>query len=273
MMLVFAAMRSMLLIAAISLGSADAYAFDFRIGGELGLYHNDRQLSAITGLTQVIDVDMSFGSFALAGGVPFAETVVAGRAEFRFGNPWVLAYYQSKGDTLTLRIGGGAAFPAAQLELGDESEGYALYQIALGMYGLQAPWMYTPETIPLMIPSLRIDIELGAISIDLAGDVVLFVPFNSGDGQPFELALPLSAGMMVHVSFFGFGARVGAAVLPTGTQANEDKIQLSLSPRLTAAAGPIELEARLTMNLDDPYGFAFAAHGVYAVFLGAHIEF
>jgi hypothetical protein len=269
-------MRSVVLVAAISVFSAeaDAYAFDFRIGGELGLYHNDFGIDSFTVLTQVIDADLSIiDSLALTAGIPFVESFGGDEVRFRIGNPWVLAYFQANGDTLTFRLGGGLAIPAAQLDE-DSFEGFVIYQFALAMYGVQSPWMYTPETFPIILPSLRFELDLGILSIDGAADLVLLVPFNSEDGQDFEVMLPLSAGAMVHVAFLGFGARIGAAILPTGTQfGTDDKIQLSLSPVITAMLGPIELEARLTMNLDDPFGFAFDDDGIFGFFLGVHAVF
>jgi hypothetical protein len=87
-----------------------------------------------------------------------------------------------------------------------------------------------------------------------------------------EVVLPASLGAMIHVSIISFGARFGATALPTGGE-GEDKGQLSLTPVVTAHLGPVDIDAKLVMNLDDPFGFAFDDDGFYGFFVGVHAGF
>jgi hypothetical protein len=269
-------MNRAIVAAALSAISVDAYAQDFRIGGELGLFHQDFGLASGTVLTEVIDADIVLvDTVALVAELPllqiFSSAESAGtEARFRIGNPHFAAYYHSQGDILKLRIGGGVAVPAAQLPDDEFSGAAASYGFATAMYGLLRPWLWQPEALPIQVPSLRIGADISIVTIEASGDIVIMVPIN--DGQDVEVLVPLSAGAMVHLWFLGLGGSIGAAFLPTAGE-GADRLQVSLSPRITATFGPVELEARLTMNLDEPFGFAFDDGGIWGFFLGVHAQF
>jgi hypothetical protein len=257
---------------ALSLISVDAYAEDFRIGGEIGLFHDDVPVGSITALTEVIDADISIiDSLALVGGLPFVQIFGGGEERFRIGNPYAAAYYQMKGEYLRLRIGGGFAIPAAQLPEDEELfTALLMYGLGLSMNGVQGPWLWAPETVPIMVPSLRIGADIGILAIDGTADLVLMIPLHPDDGQDVEIFVPLSAGALVRLWVIGIGMRIGGVFLPTD---DDDKFQFSLAPVITAELGPIELEARLTMNIDEPFGFSFEDGGVWGFFLGVHAVF
>jgi hypothetical protein len=270
-------MRTALVVAAISAFSADALAQDFRIGGELGLYHNEIGDASITFLTEVIDLDVTlFDTVAIVAAVPFVQLFAAGEGEneerFRIGNPQVSAYYQLSLELLRLRIGGGIGIPAAQVP--DDLEAFTAiltYAGAAQMHGTLNIWHWTPETVPVMVPSLRIDVDLAIVSIDAGADIIVFVPIDDAAGDEVEVGVPLFAGAMVHLAMIGIGARLGAVFFPT-MEEGDDKAQVSLSPRITATFEPIELEARATLNLDKP-GATFDDEGVWGFFFGVHAVF
>jgi hypothetical protein len=254
---------------------------DYRIGGELGLYHNDLDGDgSFTSLTEVIDADLTFlDALAVSVSLPFAQIIISdgqtNESRFRIGNPTLAAYYQYRDSTFRVRIGGGIGIPAAQVP-NDDDEGtflaFIVYGAGLAMHGLQSPWLWTPESLPLLLPSFRFDADLGLVSIDGRADIVLLFTLDEDFQDDVEVAIPLEAGVLVHVQFVGIGARLGLGTFPTAGD-DIDAVQVSLSPRITFDLDFLELEARLSMNLDDPFGFAFDNDGFFGFFLGAHAVF
>jgi hypothetical protein len=258
-----------------SLFAADAFALDLRIGGEFGLYHNSAGSSGVTVLTEVIDADISLESFAVVAQLPFTQLIGTSPADdqtlFRIGNPSVLLYYQIQGDVLTARIGAGFGLPAAQLPNngGDLFTVFGVYAAAWGMNGLLQPWLWVPEHIPLMVPSLRLSADISLVSIEVGSDVTVLIPIDDNFDDGVDVIIPSYAGALIDLGFIGFGLRLGGVLTPTANE-GADKFQLSLAPRILATLGPVELEARLVMNLDEPLGFAFDDSGVFGFFLGVH---
>ncbi len=272
---------AIVVITTLSLSAAaiSARAGDYRIGGEVGLYHDSTEGASLTALTEVIDADITVvDSIAIVGALPFVQIIGTGgnstEARFRIGNPYAAAYYQMGTDLFRLRIGGGFAIPAAQLPNDQNALLAAItYSVALGMHGFQGPWLWSPETLPVTVPSLRLRVDLGLVEIQGGGDVALLIALNTdNDRDKVEVMLPLYAGALVHLGFLGAGADIGAAFFPTAGS-GADKFQLSISPKLTATFGPVELETRLTMNIDHPAGFAFDQGGIWGFFVGAHAVF
>ena len=265
----------------LTLASIDARAqTTFEVGVEMGLYHNrlgDAD-GSVTGLRQVIDGEvLLFDTVAISAALPFSEIILSGggdtEARARVGNPLLALYYHLGGETLTLRVGGGLALPVANIP--DDDDGLValvVYGVGLAMNGFQDPWFWLPETMPILLPSLRISADIGLVTLDARGDVVIAVPITETDQRDTEVILPASIGALVHVYMIGIGVRFGATAIATGDD-EQDKGQLSLAPVVTADFDPVQLEARLVMNLDDPLGFAFDDEGFFGFFLGVHAVF
>lgn len=193
-------------------------------------------------------------------GMSYYREDVAGEAErvFRFGNPLLSGYYVDHSSSIRLYIGMGLALPAATLPDGGDPDrplAQAAYASAMAARGGWNSWLWLPEAFTLSIP-VRVE-SAGYRHLLLAVDGAMAIPvFLHGGGPAFVLQTAGEVGYKSdHVAF---GARlqlVWWAVddVPVGTHF----AQMSLEPFVRIDFGDPFLLARLTINLDEPWGFSF----------------
>lgn len=192
---------------------------------------------------------------------------------FRFGNPMVSGYYVGRFGNLQLHAGVGMALPAAQLPDGAADRAFAnqAYRTAAAARGGWNSFLWVPEALSLAFP-LRFE-SVALKHLLLAADVTMGIPiFLHGQGAAFVLQ---TAG---EVGYRGKRGAIGARFqlfwwAVDDTPFLDDMAQMSLEPFFRIDFGQPFLHGRLTINLDDPFGFSFDEGGVWALHLGGGTEF
>ncbi|HTQ06509.1 MAG TPA: hypothetical protein VMI54_21765 [Polyangiaceae bacterium] len=170
-------------------------------------------------------------------------------------NAHVGASYLTRGDHWRLKIGGAVEWgpwahdlsivPTAAL-----TAGYAAW-------GGQDRGLWAPDTFTIVAPAR---FEYGDTFVATAdASIGLHIPTNGGDT---ELSLQIAPGFGYYVTdALIVGARFPFAWVPT---ADGDNTFVSEEPYLRYNFGPAYVSTRVTVNLDQPFGFGFDSVGFWA---------
>ncbi|MFW6051901.1 MAG: hypothetical protein ACODAU_12045 [Myxococcota bacterium] len=194
---------------------------------------------------------------------------------FRFGNPMVSGYYVGRFGSLKLYAGLGVAAPAATLPDGpdpDTTLAARAYMSALATRGGWNSFLWIPEAASLVFP-VRFE-SAGVRHLLLAADAAMGVPIFL-DGRGAGLVFQTAGEVGYRSEHFSIGARMQLFwwALDDRPFIGDDMAQMSLEPFLRVDFGRPFLHARLTMNLDEPFGFSFDDGGIWGLHLGGGVEF
>jgi hypothetical protein len=188
----------------------------------------------------------------------------------RSANPYVHAAYRFDSEALVLRVGGGLVLPLLFVpDMADADDVVGLLAVLYGgaMRGLWNPWMWSAERFSIVIPNARIDFSLHP-NLLLASEMALGIMVDLSDDPDAET----NVGWQFAIEGGGrfaevlrAGLRFQLVVLFSDA---DDDAQLALEPFFRADFGPGYVETRLTMNLDDPLGFAFDDGKVWGLHVG-----
>lgn len=198
-------------------------------------------------------------------GMPFL--MVSGGASgdsTEVGTPslYAAAHYVSRG-SVTWRAGLGLGYHFGDLEPGKTTlsalRNYDYYGVTRG----QRVWMAVPEQLSI-VPSGAIEYRLSALF--LQADLALAILVGTGDvNTTTELDVELGAEVGVSAGPLEAGLRFQFWWMATNDDG--DNFQSSLVPFVRLSLGMLFIGARLVMNLDDPYGFAFDKGKVWGAFV------
>jgi len=238
------------------------------LGAELGFFVRSDHPYAMDGDVLVLS-PVLHGSFALRrrlqltiewpmGIVSVDPPGSAGDTDFVPGNPTLAVGWLIPTRSFDMTLAGGLGLP-----LTSAADQPGLGVLLGAIRGLWDPWLWSPEKLSL----------LGTFRADLDHDVLLLA-FEAGfgiliavdDDEETDVALQMSMEL-------GFRARrvapfVGlrGVFIPTD---DGDDFQGSLDLGIRVDVGRAAyVRFGLTMNLDNPFGFAFEDHGVYGVHFG-----
>lgn len=250
------------------------------VAGELATYAGDE------GGTQVLLQSPLFGfwyavanhfTLSLDWGLSYYRENTNGNKErrFRFGDPMVSGYYVGHAHDMVFYAGVGLALPAATVPAHPDPNAPGIetrdYQHALAARGGWNSFLWIPEACSLVFP---MRIESSALKhLLLAADASLGIPiFLQGQGAALVLQAGGEVGFKAPHGAFGGRFQFFWWALEDTPFLNQ-MAQMSIEPFFRIDFGKPFLEARLTINLDHPYGFSFDNGGVWGLHLGAGTEF
>ena len=206
----------------------------------------------------IMDFDLAWRGIAVAGP----------HDSFRVGNPYVGLRLGARGPNWVARGGLGTTAPLTNA-FHDGADDLRAYQLGQGMYGAWDAWLLEPGIQPLV---MRGDFEIHSRYVIGGFDAALGVIFPAFTRHTSEFAFQTGAfGAITPIPELAIGARL-ALFFATDWAVGfggVDEAQLSLIPFVRLDLVPFFLEARLLMNLDHPFGFAFDPGGVYAISVSA----
>ena len=183
------------------------------------------------------------------------------------GNPYLGLNRVHVDGTLRYKAGLGVTLPIAT----DEAPDVWAAALTQPTYGWQDLHLWSPNTVSIAAP-LRV--ELGdpvVVSVD-AAPIVVVVTQDNGDHSNTDLLLQVAPGLGVFATdALLLGARLPIAWLATVD--TYDAAQVSLEPYARLDLGSGFVNARLTVNLDEPNGFAFDEGKVWGAHLGGGLVF
>lgn len=187
------------------------------------------------------------------------------------GNPFLGGSYVLRGrGGGTFRIGGGVALPLADPEhTGDQ----VAWGMAVAMRGAWDSWLWWPDRLTVVLPSLRYDADRGELVYAFEGAVGMM--FYTGDEDDVETEVPLQLAAEIGARLsprFVLGGRLQAWVLPTGEE-DQDNAQLAVEPFVRFEGADAFFLTKLTINIDNPLGFAFDDDGVWGLHVGGGARF
>lgn len=258
--------------------------------GELGIFTGSHQRSALGslagaeasatalspmlegyfGVTDSIEIAFQWGSVFVD-----RETTLAGLTEedssFLIGNPMISGVYLSHMDDAVLRLGMGVALPVADID-DDSAAGIVTrvigYGLAAAMRGWWDSWLWAHDRLTVAVPQLRIDSKNH--DFVWAVDAAMGLMIDTGDDDrdvevPVQLAFEGGARLG---SSFVLGARLQAVWVPTWDDDEADNLQLALEPLARVELENAFFYSKLTLNLDEPLGFAFDEGRVWGLHFG-----
>lgn len=213
---------------------------------ELGFFTHSLGSVRLTALTPHFDLRHAFSAHSeLTIDWPLEFDILSGSGpdkggSIASGNPSAAFYYMSRNDNGYFRVGGALGVPLAPHELSG----------ALFTNGMRDVWSYLPKSFSLFVPA-QFELQRGALVLgaDLAGGVIIPTESAAGTTQP---ALQLGGIVGAHVGKTTLGTRLQGTWLPK----SPGVAQTALVPFVQGDFNDGGfLYARLTLNLDPPYGF------------------
>lgn len=189
---------------------------------------------------------------------------------FRPGNPFLGVYYTGGTGQATWigwRVGGGAAFPVASLPEDDGTDPGGLFAAifatlySTGMRGGRDFWLWLPDSFGLVLPSGRLTIQNE--HIEAAVELEIATLLDTGDRAPGDerdtLVLLQAIGEIGYRASpdVTLGVRLSGVNQVSGAPPDSDKFQSAADLFVRGRTDSAFLELDFTMNLDNPYGFAF----------------
>lgn len=234
-----------------------------RISGEAAFYVRDDQIAfspSVAARFRLFD-DNAFDrdSFMVDLDLAWRAIGIAGPADsFRAGNPFAGIRFGWREPTWRLRVGAGTTAPLTNAYR-DGSDDYVAYGLGQALHGGWDGWLLEPEIQPLII---RADFELHGQWFEVGVDAAFGAAFPVRNGGGGNTEVALESGVFVAVTPIPELALGGRFQFWFATDwrgfGGVDEAQLSIIPIFIR----LELErffaeARLLVNLDEPYGFAF----------------
>ncbi len=274
-----------------STGEAATRPGGHRISGELDFFHEGAGMMGFAVLSPAfygrfrlvdgrhgLDAESGAGAFVLDLDVKWRGVGLAGNNEgsFRMGNPYVGARAGIDSNAFTARAGVGVTLPVTNL-YDDGSTDFGAYGYGAALHGVWESWLLLPQTFAFVVPvDVQFRTSVFTVGADAAFAVLASVPKMGPSSDPY-ISLQLGGyGAFIPIPLLAVGLRFQAVLLSnTGGRGlgSGDEGYLALVPfaRLNLDGG--FLEARLYMNLDDPFGFAFDTGKVWSLSISGGADF
>lgn len=195
--------------------------------------------------------------------VPVGTTELETRGTFVSGDPFFGLHYLLGADRLRLKAGGGFAFPFGP---DGETGEYLALTSATKTRGLLDNYLWAPRALS-MVALTRVEYG-GPLFVSTDAWFAILLPTNGGETHQ---ALTLAPGLGYWLSQNTLlGARFGLHWMMTETG---DNAQLSIEPYFRHHLGKPFLQARVTLNLDEPAGSFLSTNSFWGAYLGGGISF
>jgi len=184
------------------------------------------------------------------------------------GNPFVGLGHVLAPEGFRLTVGGGAAVPLAQDKKSDQYDNLAFSYARASRAGREG-WLYTPHRLPIVAyANLEKKIERGP----LVGADFAFALMPRIRGSSDALATTAQLGVWAAAALVDDSLRLGGRI--DSVLLASDRVQMAFVPFLHVDTdGGALFRAELTVNLNDPYGFAFEEGGVWGLSVYAGSRF
>jgi hypothetical protein len=204
----------------------------------------------------------NFGFSVSGDNVPAALQIDESESGVGVGNLQLGANYVSFGTPLRFFAGGAVQFgPWYQNYDAGPGLGVALMHATRGGQDLG---LYSPETVSIVTPA-RVEYEMDKLVLASDGALGLHIPTDGGDID-FSVQVAPAAGYYVTPTA-QVGLRLPFTWVPTS--GGSSKTFFAMEPYGRFDFDNLFVAARFTLNIDEPYGFAFDA----GRFWGAHVGF
>ena len=189
--------------------------------------------------------------------------------DFEFGNPYLGMGFHFDNPLQELQIRSGVTLPVAR------PDGASALAFGEGMRSGWEPWLWAPRRLSAVIGAdFRQYIHEG-LAVDTG---VAFAPmFWMGDGsEDTEFAFQAHGGLTSKLADdtietgFRLTAVQGRSLVQQGDDAD---LQMGIEPFGRLIIDDQVYSARLTVPLNEPYGFGFSSDGLWALHLGAGTRF
>jgi hypothetical protein len=169
-----------------------------------------------------------------------------------------VSYVRAEGP-LRMKLGGAVQWGPWTIDPADDFAG--AMSLAAQTNALHDVGLWTYETVSLVTPSR---VEYGD-DVVATGDASLGLHVPT-DGRDVEMTVQLDPGVGYYASETALvGVRLPIVFIPTDSG---DNLQVAAEPYVRFGIGPGFLNARFTVNLDEPLGFAFDEGKIWAIHLG-----
>ena len=190
-----------------------------------------------------------------------------GDVDVRFGNPYLGVGFFTEGSGRQIDITTGLTVPLAS------TEGAASYAFAEGMRGGADPWLWAPRRLaPVVGGSIRQRMQGGFI---LGGELQMAAMSWFGDGEQDAIYV-LQTGIVASTSLsedFDIGTRAQGVVGRSLGNQGQRGFQTAAEIFAELEVGDQTYHARLTVPINNPYGFGFSSDGVWGLHIGMGISF
>jgi hypothetical protein len=185
-------------------------------------------------------------------------------SSFNMGNLYAGVNVLGGSGELKYKFGGGLGFPTSSAsDIGDA----IAYSGGAGIHAAQQFYLWAPENLTLNGIGR---IEYGN-KVIFTGDAMLSIYFPTGDvSNDNELTIGLAPGIG---AWLGDDALLGGRVLVWYGSFGDDNAQLGVEPYFRYHFGDAFINARFTLNIDEPYGFSFDDGGLWGLHLGGGLSF
>lgn len=233
----------------------------------------------INGQSTTVVAPAVFANFALSETVSlsaawlfaYAPSANGSPTSFQAGNPSIGASTVLKGGDLKIRAGSSLVLPFTLLTDPDDQQS-ALLKRAATLRGNSAFSLVAPGLLGLT-PWVDVGMRQGMLRLGLDFRMPLALQLSPRRERRLDAVFQLtgSAGLDVLPNLY-VGTNMQAIYVSTAA-AGADPTHLALIPFVRAHGKAGFAEARLTLNLDAPLGFAFSPNGVWALGLALGTTF
>jgi len=208
----------------------------------------------------------NFGYSLTATGVPGFNSIDQSESGFGVGNLHLGLSYLSFGSPVRFMAGGAVQY----------GPWYKDYDAGAGVgaaYGHPASGgqdigLYYPEVLSIVTPG-RVEYETNQLVLAADAALGLHIPTNGGD---VKFSIQVAPGVGYYVTPTAqVGLRVPFAWLPT--ESGSAATYLAVEPYGRFDFGAMFLDARFTLNIDEPYGFSFDSGKLWAIHAGLGSSF
>ena len=241
------------------------------LGVELGYHSNNQGNNSLNIISPLITAKAPVGeilTLEAIWGLTYAETsgTLDDNSGFKSLNPYLSVHVNPDLGPIKLRVGLGITAPVANVSNPNEA---IAYSAASGIRGAWNDWLYSPDTFALTLPFRAV---LDLPSLELMGEGALFSLISTDeDADPFG-GFQLAAQAKMYLGLAGNKLGYGLRLQTVQIQGFEEEFQVSIEPLLSLNISIVELNARFTMNLNEPHGFAFDDDGFWGLHVGASLN-
>ena len=257
------------------LGRTAFAQFDYR--AEVGLFADSEGDASLLSISPLFEFGYQLSVVQLNAAWGFTHLSLSDDDEsestFKAGSPYLEALYRIETDNRLMLVGLGIGIPLASLpDIDSESEvedylvDAVAYGVAASVHGLWDMWLWTPEYLPIVVP-YRTATTMPRVTISGEAALAFYLPIGDNEGD-LEVDLQTGAEVFGDLGPVTLGGRLRTVWMITGDGDGDDDAQISLEPFVRLNLTVIAIDVALTINLDDPLGFAFEDDGIWGLHIG-----
>ncbi len=207
------------------------------------------------------------GEFDLGLAIVRASSGGGSDTAVRVGNPTVTLRYHVPSSGADFSLGLGLTLPLARL--GEQPfESVAVLLSAAAIDGNRDFWKWLPDTFAMFLPVRWEGPFADVLRFTLEGAAALYLATTERNSTATGFQALGRIAYAIDRSWYGIALQGNVFVVSDAP----DLAQLAIVPQAHVQFGSNFLDARLVLNLDEPYGFAFDEGGFWGLFVGFGVE-